>query len=301
MKFIQILEITKYFNIYNTNFERIKKLFSYKTPENRIYALKDVSLEIHSGEILGIVGLNGSGKSTLCNILSGKLLPNEGVIKTLGTVSLLSIGAGLNGGLTGAENIVQKCLLQGFSSAKIKDIFDDVVSFSELGKQIYQPVKEYSSGMKARLGFSIAIQIESDILIIDEALAVGDSTFYEKCIEEIKFRKNRGKSVVFISHSLAQIDQVCDRVIWLNFGQVCFDGTTKKGIEKYRKYVEEYKKLSLEEKQYLRTSQVWDTTVNDEKKSRVGKFKNKKEIVIDWIFLLIIQVFLVYYFFKSIR
>ncbi|MEB7428034.1 ABC transporter ATP-binding protein [Enterococcus faecalis] len=298
MKLIQVRKVTKYFDIYNSNFDRIKKIFSNKRSENRIYALKDVSLDIFSGEILGIVGLNGSGKSTLCNILSGKLLPNAGVINTFGTVSLLSIGVGLNTGLTGAENIIQKCLLQGFSKVKIKKFFDEIVSFSELGEQIYQPVKEYSSGMKARLGFSISIQIESDILIIDEALAVGDSAFYEKCIEEINFRKKRGKSVIFISHSLAQINQVCDRVIWLNLGQVLFDGDTKKGIKKYKKYVEEYKKLTLEEKQYLKASQVLNVRKDNEKNVKV---KNRKATFINRLFLVIIQIILVYFFIKSMR
>ncbi|EGO5074398.1 ABC transporter ATP-binding protein [Enterococcus faecalis] len=294
MKLLQVQKVTKYFDIYNSNLDRVKKFFSNKQYGNRVYALKDVSLNIYSGEILGIIGLNGSGKSTLCNILSGKLMPNTGFINISGTVSLLSIGVGLNDGLTGAENIVQKCLLQGFSKAKIKKIFDEIVSFSELGKQIYQPVKEYSSGMKARLGFSISIQIESDILIIDEALVVGDGAFYEKCIEEIKFRRDRGKSVIFISHSLAQISQISDRVIWLNFGQVLFDGDTKIGIEKYKNYVKEYKKLTLEEKQCLKAIQILDIEKNI-------KVEKRKESFIDRILLMLLQMIIIYFFIKSIR
>ncbi|MEY8498743.1 ATP-binding cassette domain-containing protein [Enterococcus avium] len=247
-----LLEVTglyKYFEMYSTQLDKLKSLFIRKREKNYFCALEDVSFNIIEGEVLGIIGLNGSGKSTLSNIITGALSPSSGILNVNGTTALLGVGIGLNNSLSGSENIRQKCLLLGFSLNKIETIYQDVVDFSELEEFIDQPVKNYSSGMKARLGFSISIQLDPDLLVIDEALAVGDKSFYNKCLIEIQRRKSIGKSIVFISHSLAQIESISDRVMWLNYGKIQEIGEAKKVINNYKKFVGEYKKKDLATKQ----------------------------------------------------
>ncbi|MFC0460762.1 ABC transporter ATP-binding protein [Enterococcus villorum] len=201
-----------------------------------------MNLEIKNGSFIGIIGLNGSGKSTLSNVLAGILTPDYGEVSIDGTISLLGVSAGLNPNLTGRDNIYQKCLYLGYSIRQIKRIEKQIIEFAEINGFIDEPVKNYSAGMKARLGFAIAIQNTPNVLIIDEALSVGDANFYGKCLNEINRLNQLGSTIIFISHSLAQIEAVCQETIWIHEGKIKQRGATAKVIKAYKLYVAEYKK-----------------------------------------------------------
>ena len=194
--------MTKEYRIYRNNKERIKDALIPKNKNNTFFALDDVSITAHEGDVIGLVGINGSGKSTLSNMIGGSISPTSGNIERNGEVSVIAINAGLNGRLTGVENIEFKMLCMGFKRKEIKQLMPQVIEFSELGEFIHQPVKNYSSGMRAKLGFSINVTINPDILVIDEALSVGDQTFTQKCLDKIyEFKKptKRYSSLVITS------------------------------------------------------------------------------------------------------
>lgn len=185
------------------------------------WALRDVSFEVKQGERLGILGLNGAGKSTLLKIVSGVLKPSEGMVKTSGKIApLLELGAGFDRQYTGAENIYLYGAVLGYSREFIEDKFDEIVQFSGLKEFIHVPVKNYSSGMKARLGFSIATIVEPEILILDEVLSVGDAKFRRKSERKIKSMFDKGITVLFVSHSLEQVKRICDKAIILDKGRL---------------------------------------------------------------------------------
>lgn len=184
---------------------------------SRYEALKDISFEVYKGETLGIVGRNGAGKSTILGLIAGVLKPSEGrIIVTGQTSALLELGAGCHPELTGRENIMLNGIILGLTRAKVLRKLDEIIEFSELGEFIYQPIRVYSSGMLARLGFSVVAHLDPDILLIDEILAVGDAEFQKKCIDKMmSFKKNR-VTIVFVSHSMADVERICDRVAWID-------------------------------------------------------------------------------------
>lgn len=199
-----------------------------RTRREVFWALKSVDLEVQRGETVGLMGPNGSGKSTLLKVLAGILKPTEGSVGVLGRVaSLLELGAGFDGELTGRENIYLNAALLGVSREETNRLFDDIVAFSELGEFIEFPVKHYSSGMYVRLGFSVAVHIDPDILIIDEVLAVGDAAFQRKCIDRIEEFQRQGKTILFVSHSEGLVQRLCTRAVVLSHGKVVFDGDTR--------------------------------------------------------------------------
>lgn len=192
-------------------FKNVSKIYKLKRKDKEVtkdqktqyfYALKDISFEVRKGQVLGILGTNGSGKSTMALVLSGIASPDEGEIIVNGEQALVAINTGLNKELTGLENIELKGALLGLTKKKVKEITAGVIEFSEIGDFLYQPVKKYSSGMKSRLGFSINLCLDPDILIIDEALSVGDKGFAQKCLGRMNELKEEGKTIIFISHSL---------------------------------------------------------------------------------------------------
>ena len=230
------------------NVSKIYNLKQKNKKELKFYALKDVSFNIQKGEVVGILGTNGSGKSTLSSIISGISSGDSGKVIINGEQSLISINTGLNNQLTGIENIEYKGALLGLSKSEIKKITEGIKEFTELGKFLEQPVKNYSSGMKSRLGFGISIYLNPDIIIIDEALSVGDSSFEGKCINKIEEFKNAGKTIFFVSHSLTQVKKICNKGLWIEGGILKGYGDIDEISKEYSGYIEKLKKMTVEEK-----------------------------------------------------
>lgn len=197
-------------------------------------ALIDISFEVSKGETLGIIGKNGAGKSTLLGLIAGVLKPNKGKVTVKGRISpLLELGAGFHPELTGRENILLKGVLIGLTRYEIIDKMDEIIEFSELGDFIDQPVRIYSSGMLARLGFSIVANLDPEILLIDEILAVGDKDFQDKCLKRMFLFKDKGVTMVFVSHSMESVERICDRVLWIDNHKIKAIGETQKVVEPY--------------------------------------------------------------------
>ncbi|WP_282195186.1 ABC transporter ATP-binding protein [Thomasclavelia cocleata] len=246
---------------YAIKFENVSKIYKLKKKNDgknkssvtkRFYALKDISFEIPKGEVVGILGTNGSGKSTLSLILAGISEIDEGTMLVNGEQSLVAINTGLNKQLTGLENINVKGALLGLSKKRIQEIVDGVIEFAELGDFLYQPVKKYSSGMKSRLGFSISIYLNPDIIIVDEALSVGDKGFAQKCLNKMNELKDEGKTIIFISHSLPQVRKFCQTAMWIEGGMLKEYGDVNEVCDHYGEYVDYYNSLSGKEKTKIR-------------------------------------------------
>ena len=242
---------------YAIKFEHVSKIYKLnkkkdgKTKSNitqRFYALKDISFTIPHGEVVGILGTNGSGKSTLSLILAGISQIDEGVMDIHGEQALVAINTGLNPQLTGLENINVKGALLGLNKKRIQEITDGVIEFAELGDFLYQPVKKYSSGMKSRLGFSISLYLNPDIIIVDEALSVGDKGFAQKCLDKMNELKDEGKTIVFISHSLPQVRGFCQKAMWIEGGELRRYGDVEEVCDEYAEYVDFYNSLKKKEK-----------------------------------------------------
>ena len=235
-------------------FQHVTKIYKLKGKDkkkdkNKMFcALRDITFQIPKGEVAGILGTNGSGKSTMATLLAEIASPDEGKIIVNGEQALIAINTGLNAQLSGLENIKLKGALLGLKPHEIDAIIDGVVEFSELGEFLYQPVKKYSSGMKSRLGFSINLCLDPDILIVDEALSVGDKAFANKCLKRMKSLKKEGKTIVFISHSLPQMQTFCDTALWIEGGILREYGPIDTVSEHYSEYVEELNALSAAEK-----------------------------------------------------
>lgn len=225
---ISVQNLTKVYKLYDTPFDRLKESINPfgKKYHKDFYALNDVSFEIKKGETVGIIGKNGSGKSTLLKIITGVLTPTSGNVTVNGKVSaLLELGAGFNSELTGIENVYFNGTLMGYTREEMHERLDDILSFADIGEFVYQPVKTYSSGMFVRLAFAVAVNVEPDILIIDEALAVGDLRFQKKCKMKMDGFKESGKTMVLVSHSLADIRAMCSTVVYLQQGNQLYCGT----------------------------------------------------------------------------
>lgn len=263
-------------------FKNVSKIYKLKRKDKKVkkeektqyfYALKDISFEIKKGQIVGILGTNGSGKSTMAMVLSGIASPNEGEIHVNGEQSLISINTGLNKQLTGIENIKLKGALLGMTPKKIQEIIDGVIEFSEIGDFLYQPVKKYSAGMKSRLGFSINLCLDPDIIIVDEALSVGDKGFAQKCLNRMEELKKDGKTIIFVSHSLPQVRRFCDSAMWLEGGKLKEYGDIETVCDHYAEYVEEFNKMKPLQKRKL---------LDEKFKERI--IKSKKVSLIDRLF-----------------
>lgn len=232
---IRAQNLSKCYQIYDKSHDRLKQSIYPRIQRaigtrpgqyyREFWALKDVSIEVKQGETVGIIGRNGSGKSTLLQVICGTLSPTAGVVDTKGRVAaLLELGAGFNGEFTGRENVLLNAAILGFPHQEILSKMDAIVAFSELREFIDRPVKTYSSGMFVRLAFSTAIHVDPAILIVDEALAVGDARFQAKCMHRIQKMKQLGTSIVFVSHDVASVRALCDRAVWLDNGVVVDEG-----------------------------------------------------------------------------
>ncbi|HOP85714.1 MAG TPA: ABC transporter ATP-binding protein [Syntrophorhabdaceae bacterium] len=201
---------------------------------SRIEVLKDISFEIEKGESLGIIGKNGAGKSTILGLIAGVLKPTKGTVFVEGRVSpLLELGAGFHPDLTGRENILLNGILMGYSKAEILKKMDNIIAFTEIREFIDQPVRVYSSGMLARLGFSVVANLDPEILLIDEVLAVGDMDFQKKCIDKMEEFKRNGVTIVFVSHSMDNVKRICDRVIWIEDHSIKMNNDVNTVISNY--------------------------------------------------------------------
>lgn len=235
---IKVDHVDKVYRLYDKPRDRLKEAFSLKRKVfyREYYALRDVSFDVHRGETVGIIGMNGAGKSTILKIITGVLSPTAGNVTVNGRISaLLELGAGFNMEYTGIENVYLNGTMIGFTREEIDRKLDDILAFADIGDFIYQPVKSYSSGMFVRLAFAVAINIDPEILIVDEALSVGDAFFQIKCYHKFEEFKRQGKTILFVSHDLGSINKYCDRVVLLNKGEKMDEGSPKDMIDLYKK------------------------------------------------------------------
>ena len=238
----------------------------------KFYALKDLSFQVKKGQVLGVLGTNGSGKSTISIILAGICDPDEGEILVNGTQALIAINTGLNMQLTGMENIELKGALLGLTKRRIEQTKEGVIEFAEIGDFLYQPVKTYSSGMKSRLGFSINLCLDPEIMIVDEALSVGDKGFAEKCINKMKELRDQGKTIVFISHNLNQVREFCDSAMWIEGGMLKEYGDIEEVCDHYADYVAYYNGLSKQGRKEERDAKFKKRIIKNSKQTFGDKF-----------------------------
>lgn len=233
---IKVENLGKCYQIYDNSLDRLKQLFSRRNKKyyREFWALQDVSFEVKKGEAFGIIGKNGAGKSTLLQLICKTLNPTKGSIETKGKIAaLLELGSGFNPEFTGRENIYINGAILGFSHQEIDDRFEEIIAFADIGDFIDQPVKNYSSGMYVRLAFAVQVCVEPDILIIDEALSVGDIFFQQKCFARLRKLQSQGITVIFVSHDMSIIRDLCARVLYLRNGKINFIGEALKAINKY--------------------------------------------------------------------
>ena len=234
---ISVKGVEKVYKLYDKPSDRVREALglSRKTKHKKHYALSGINMDIRQGECVGIIGTNGSGKSTLLKIITGVISPGDGEVEVNGRISaLLELGAGFNMEYNGIENIYLNGMMIGFSEKEIDEKLQDILDFADIGEYVHQPVKTYSSGMFVRLAFAVAINIDPEILIVDEALSVGDVFFQAKCYHKFEEFKKMGKTIVFVSHDLSSISKYCDRVILLNKGIKLGEGSPKKMIDVYK-------------------------------------------------------------------
>ena len=236
---IKVTDMTKWFKLYsdkaNTMKERLVR--GWKKNNNEVHTvLKDINLEIKKGETVALIGVNGSGKSTLLKLMTKIIFPNKGKVETQGKLtSLLELGAGFHPDFTGRENIYFNAAIFGLTKKEIDDRLDTIIEFSELGEFIDSPIRTYSSGMYMRLAFAVAINVDADILLIDEILAVGDQHFQDKCFAKLEELAKSDMTIVIVSHSIAPLKKLCNRGIWINDGEVRMDGDFTEVTEAYIK------------------------------------------------------------------
>lgn len=233
-KVLEVKNITKIYKMYKNNIDRLKEIFLNKPYHKEFISNKDISFDLYEGETLGIIGVNGAGKSTILKIIAGVTNPTSGEVTRHGRVTaLLELGTGFNDELSGYENIFLNGTLIGMTPKECEQKAKEIIAFSELGDYIYEPIKTYSSGMKMRLAFSIAIYSEPQILIVDEALSVGDAHFAAKCTAALRVKKEQNMSIIYVSHDLNSLKLLCDRVILLNHGTVVEEGNPEAVINTY--------------------------------------------------------------------
>jgi len=275
---VDIREVTKRYKIYHEKIPTLKNtiLRLKRTTFEELLALDNISFSIKHGEAFGIIGPNGSGKSTALKLIAKIIKPNKGDIVVNGSVSaLLELGAGFHPDLTGRENIYINAAILGMRKRDVDKKFDEIVKFSELERFIDTPVKNYSSGMYMRLGFSVAINVNPDILLVDEVLAVGDQSFQSKCYKVIYDFMKRGKTIIIVSHDLGTISDLCSRVIFLKDGKVEDTGNPLRVVNKYRAYVEEIEKQRIIENQKEERKKIFKTLVESKRKIVDGEEINK--------------------------
>ena len=268
---IKVENVTKMYKLYNKPSDRFKESMGLtkKKCYQEHYALNDVDFEVQTGETVGIIGTNGSGKSTILKIITGVLNPTSGNVEVNGRISaLLELGAGFNMEYTGIENIYLNGTMIGFTREEIDAKMEQILTFADIGDFVYQPVKTYSSGMFVRLAFAVAINIDPEILIVDEALSVGDVFFQAKCYHKFEEFKKQGKTILFVSHDLSSVSKYCDRAILLNKGKKISEGKPKEIIDLYKKILVN---------QYDEDEPESEDTVQETVQEETGLWKDKME------------------------
>ena len=253
----------------------------WSVPDQELWALRDVSFSVQEGESLGLIGPNGSGKSTALKLISRILEPTKGQVKVRGRVAaLLELGAGFHPDLTGRENIYLNGAILGLSQQQMEQRFEEIVEFTELDHFIDSPIRHYSSGMKMRLGFSVATHVDADVLLIDEILAVGDEVFRRKCLDHIRSFRQAGKTIVFVSHSLEAVTQLCDRAIWLEEGGIRAQGSALEVADRYLAASNLRNKTRLEAEVARRTAHVpvKNVNVHADWGNRTGELPDQKQV-----------------------
>ena len=234
---VSVRNVSKRYLLYNRPQDRLKQSLFWRLGKNyarEFWALRDINLDVRRGETVGIIGRNGGGKSTLLQIIAGTLQPTEGEVQTKGRVAaLLELGSGFNPEYTGRENVFMNGAILGLSREQMEQRFDEIAAFADIGEFIDQPVKLYSSGMFVRLAFAITASVDADVLLIDEALAVGDVFFRQKCYKRLETLRERGVPIVLVSHAMMDIEQFCQRAMLLNRGNVLFQGPASEAVKRY--------------------------------------------------------------------
>lgn len=236
----EVKDVWKKFRLYHDRAYSLKErvIFWGRQKAEDFWALKGINLTVPKGSTVGLIGRNGSGKSTLLKIISRILYPTKGEVKVNGRVStLLELGAGFHPDFTGRENIFLNASILGLTRKETKERLEDIVSFAELGDFLDNPVRNYSSGMYMRLGFAVAVHVDPEILLIDEVLAVGDLAFQEKCLAKIKELQKRGTTIIFVTHSPQQVEELCDLAVWLDRGEIKMQGPAKEVVRAYGEFM----------------------------------------------------------------
>lgn len=277
---IEVKDVKKKFKVYmdKGNSMKEKILFQNRNRHEDRWVLKGISFNVKKGEAIGLIGKNGCGKSTTLKMLTRIMYPTSGTIELKGRVSsLIELGAGFHPDMSGRENIFTNASIFGLNHAEIKRRLEDIISFSELEEFIDNPVRTYSSGMYMRLAFAVAINVDADILLIDEILAVGDVSFQEKCFEKLKEIKRKGTTIVIVSHVMAQIEQICDRAIWIEEGLIRQEGKPREVGQKYIASMEEKRLQKKEEefKQNVKKLEQSPLESTNRKKMRIPEFSDK--------------------------
>ena len=286
---IKVENLTKVYHLYDKPQDRLKEALNpfKKSYHHDFFAVNDISFEIKKGETVGIIGKNGAGKSTLLKMITGVLNPTSGSIQVNGKIaSLLELGAGFNPEMTGMENIYLNGMLMGFSKQEMESKVDAILEFADIGEFISQPVKVYSSGMFARLAFSVAINVEPDILIVDEALSVGDARFQTKCIRKMEDLAKKGITILFVTHDMQSINKFCKEVLWLQEGKIKQLGSPTEIIENYTSFMtyglETIRDAETEDKQE-KSHKTEDLSLIDT--SNLDSFGEKKAVINGAIFI----------------
>ncbi len=284
---IKVTQVSKVYKLYDTSAARLKDALGISRQQNysEHAALHDITLEIQKGETVGIIGTNGSGKSTLLKIITGVIRQTEGSVEVDGRISaLLELGAGFNMEYTGIENVYLQGTMMGFSREEIAGKLDAILEFADIGAFVHQPVKTYSSGMFVRLAFAVAINIDPEVLIVDEALSVGDVFFQSKCYRKFEEFKEQGKTILFVSHDLSSITKYCDRAILLNKGAKVMEGTPKEAVDRYKMAL-----VEQEEAQRRENTSLWRPGQDGEKwRSKLSlnpdtlEYGDKKAEIVDF-------------------
>ena len=282
---ISIKNVSKYYKLYDRPKDRLKEALNRKgkTYHRKFYATKNLNLDIKKGEIIGIVGKNGSGKSTLLKLITGVLQPDEGEITVNGKISaLLELGSGFNPEFTGMQNIFFYGTIIGLSKEEMQEKLDDILAFADIGDFIHQPLKTYSSGMKSRLGFAVAVHIDPEILILDEVLAVGDILFRRKCYAKMEEFFKGGKTIIYVSHDANSIKQLCTRAIFLLDGNVIMDSDAKSVTQQYERFlfakIEDQDKIK---KELINPANTKESTLTKKAPLDIPLISNVDETILD--------------------